>query len=144
MSNSTKSFSYEFEMTSPSDPYTQLAFQLGRSTQSVTLSNVKLINITETETEIDKIFTKASNESNMRVNILQSSFVNVNFTATENGETELMLYSMTGSLIASAKLQTFAGKNYSHTFEQGNLPFGSYIVSMNYNGNKETQKIIVR
>jgi len=142
LTTETKSFSYEFEMTASSDPNTQLAFQIGKSTQSVTLSNVKLINTTETG--IDKIFVKTSNESNLRVNILPNSTVNVNFTATENGETELRLYSLTGSLITSAKLQTLAGNNYSHTFDRVNLPIGSYIVLMNSNGNKETQKVIVR
>jgi|GEM_PF-4067492 len=142
LTTETKSFSFDFEMTSSSDPNTQLAFQLGRSTQSVTLSNVKLINITETG--IGELSSKASNKSNLRVNVLPNSTVNVNFTATENGETELMLYNLTGSLVASAKLYTFAGKNYSQTFDQRNLPSGSYIVWMNSNGKREVQKVIVR
>jgi len=56
--------------------------------------------------------------SKLHVNVLSNADVNVNFTAIGNGETELRLYSLTGTLIASANLQTVAGKNYSYTFNQ--------------------------
>jgi uncharacterized repeat protein (TIGR02543 family) len=43
LTNQTQSFSFEFEMTHPSDPNAQLAFNVGQSTQNVILSNIKLI-----------------------------------------------------------------------------------------------------
>ena len=87
---------------------------------------------------------KISDEtSKLHVNILSGSDVNVNFTATGNGETELRLYNLTGSLIASTNLQTITGKNYSYTFNQGKLPSGVYVVQMNSNGNLEQTKVII-
>jgi len=79
----------------------------------------------------------------LHVNVLSGSDVNVNFTATGNGETELRLYNLTGSLIASTNLQTITGKNYSYTFNQGKLPSGVYVVQMNSNGNLEQTKVII-
>ena len=80
----------------------------------------------------------------MYVNILPNSGVNVNFTATGNGEIQLRLYNMEGILIASDKLQTVAGENYSHTFSQGKLPSGCYVVWMQSNdGSVEQAKVII-
>ena len=81
--------------------------------------------------------------SELHVNVLSSSDVNVNFTAIKSGETELGLYNLIGSLIASAKSQTVAGKNYSHTFNQGKLPSGVYIVWMHGNGDVRQAKVVV-
>ena len=69
--------------------------------------------------------------------------VNVNFTATGNGKTELKLYSVVGNLIASEKLQTVAGKDYSYTFNQGELPRGFYVVWMNNNGSIKQVKVVI-
>ena len=77
------------------------------------------------------------------VTVLPNSGVNVNFIATENGETELKLYSLTGGLIASTELQTIDGKNYSHTFNQGKLPIGFYMVWMHSNGSIEQAKVVI-
>ena len=76
-------------------------------------------------------------------NVMSNSEVNVNFTATENGETELRLYSVTGILISSDKLQTVAGEDYSYTFNQGKLSSGFYIVWMRNNGSVEQTKIVI-
>jgi len=84
------------------------------------------------------IYALTANDSpELYVNVLPNSDVNVNFVATGNGETELRLYSMEGSFIASDKLQTVAGKNYSYTFNQGKLPNGVYIVRMSCDGSRE-------
>jgi len=149
LTSTEQTFTLEFEMTNPSDPNTQLAFNIGGTgngaTQNVTISDVKLIYITpDSETTgNDKISAEVSTESDLRVNVLPNSAVNVNFTAANDGETELRLYSLSGSLIASNKLYTFAGKNYSHTFDQGKLPGGFYVVWMNSNGNVEQTKVVV-
>ena len=76
-------------------------------------------------------------------NVMSNSGVNVNFIATGNGETELRLYSVTGILIASDKLQTVAGQDYSYTFNQGKLPGGFYIVWMRNNGSVQQTKVVI-
>ena len=80
---------------------------------------------------------ETSNTNTLYVNVLSNSGIEVNFTATGSGETELRLYSLTGSLVASARLQTVAGRDCSHTFDRGKLPSGFYVVWMHCNGSLE-------
>jgi len=91
-------------------------------------------------TGINKLSDEATK---LNVNVLSNSDLNVNFTAKENGETELRLYSLTGALVASANLQTVAGKNYSYVFNQGKLPTGVYAVWMHSSGYTEETKVII-
>jgi len=81
--------------------------------------------------------------SNLHVNVLSNSDLNVNFTAISSGEVELRLYSLTGALAASANLQTVAGRYYSYTFNRGKLPSGVYAVWMHGNGYVEQAKVII-
>ncbi len=138
-----KSFVFEFEMTAESDINAQLAFNVGHSTQTVSISNVQLVYIAQF-TDLTAVSEIASEtDSQLRVSVLPNSSVNVNFTATSGGETELRLYSLSGRLIASDRLYTFAGKSYSHTFDRGKLPGGVYVVWLNRNGNVEQAKVVV-
>lgn len=144
LTTETESFIFEFEMTAGSDANAQLAFNVGHSTQSVNISNVQLVYIAEFTpvgtTEIPEIQAEADQ---LRVNLLPNSAVNVNFTAAAGGETGLKLYSLNGNLVASTKLQTFAGQNYSHTFNREKLPEGIYIVSMHSNGSVKQAKVVI-
>jgi len=81
--------------------------------------------------------------SNLYVNVLSNSNLNVNFTAIRDGEVNLRLYSLTGALAASANLQTVVGKNYSYTFNPEKLPSGVYAVWMHGNGYVEQAKVII-
>ena len=144
LAETSQSFMIEFDMA-VSDPGIQLAFNLGikgggQSAPSITLSKVKLLSEGESSgMGIKKISTKTSN---LRI-YAQNSAVNVNFTATGSGKTELKLYSAIGSLIASTQLQTVAGQNYTYTFNQGNLSSGVYLVLMNGNGIIERAKVVM-
>jgi uncharacterized repeat protein (TIGR02543 family) len=131
-------FTFDFEMTNPSDANTQLAFNLGTSTAGVILSNVELISLSTTGT--DKI---SSKEANLHVTTLPDSAVKVNFTATGSSKTDLMLYGINGNLVASAKVQAIAGENCSYTFDRRKLPSGFYIVQARSNGGIEQAKVVV-
>ncbi len=131
-------FTFDFDMTNPSDPNTQLAFNLGASTVGVTISDVRLTS--SSTTGIDKI---SSKKSNLCVNILPNSAVKVNFTATGNGKTDLRLYHINGHLVASANIQTITGENCSFTFDGEKLPSGFYIVQACSNGSTEQAKVII-
>ncbi len=138
-----ETYTLEFEMTEPSDPNVQLAFNFGGgSMQSVTISDVSLIYTSNDEGTVEIPIILADANTNLRVNVLPNSAINVNFTATNSGETEIRLYSLNGSLLAQDKLNTLEGKNYSHTFEQG-FSGGFYVVWMNSNGKVERAKVIV-
>jgi len=139
-----KTFMFEFEMTDPSDINAQLAFNVGHSTIRVNISDVQLVYIAKFTESGDPTETSGiSSGTNLRVNVLPNSTVNVTFTAQGTGETELKLYSLNGNLLASTKLQTFAGKSYSYTFNQGKLPGGLYIVWMRGNGGVEQAKVLM-
>ena len=139
LTTTPQSFMIEFEMPYINDATSQLAFNLGESLETVILSDVKLIYIAQM-TGISQI---SNSKSNLRVSVLNAA-VNVNFTAIGSGKTELRLYSATGSLIASTQLQTVAGKNYSHTFNQGNLPSGFYVVWLDSKGIIDRAKVILK
>jgi len=81
------------------------------------------------------------NKPNMRVTANRSA-INVRFNAANSGETTLKLINLKGNVIATAKMKTTAGKNYSHSFKQKNLPNGFYLVRMQ-NGNVIDQKRVV-
>ncbi len=147
LTTESRKFSFEFEMTNESDINAQLAFNVGHSMQSVNISDMQLIYIAEFTdpgefTGTAKI--SADPDTRMHVHVLPNSTVSVNFTAQDSGENELELYSLNGNLVASTKLHTFAGKNYSHTFNHGKLPEGLYIVWMRSNGSVEQAKVLIR
>jgi hypothetical protein len=137
-----QAFMVEFVMP-VTDPSVQLSFNVGQSMEKVTIGNVRLLEV-ECASGVNAIKeVSAVAASNLRVNA-ENSAVNVNFTAIGNGATELRLYSVTGVLIESAKMQTVSGENYSHTFKQKNLTSGFYVVSMDSNGNTERAKVVLK
>ncbi|MCL2689315.1 MAG: endo-1,4-beta-xylanase [Chitinispirillia bacterium] len=71
--------------------------------------------------------------SNMRVTANRSA-INVRFNAANSGETVIKLFNLKGDVIQTVKVNTVAGKNYSHSFKQKRLPNGFYVVRMQ-NGN---------
>ncbi len=138
-----QTFSYEFEMTSPSDNNARVAFNFGNATPDIFISNVSLNYLGDSGGSVEIPVIRADADADLRVNVLPNSTVNVNFTATGSGETELRIYSLNGTLVASDKLYTSAGKNYSHTFDRQKLPGGFYVVWLNDNGNVEQAKVVV-
>ncbi len=146
LTTAQQAFMIEFEMTNPSDPATQLSFNVGGTgaTHNVTISNVNLFCLASTPTLVPEVAVEPLEaESDLHVIVLPNSAINVSFTATESGETELRLYSLNGTLLTSANIQTIAGQSYSHTFDQEKLSGGFYIVWKNSNGSIEHAKIVI-
>ena len=105
--------------------------------------NASYLTFYQEDQPITSINAPSVETSKMYVNVLSNSDLNVNFTAVKDGEVELRLYCLTGALVASANLQTVAGKNYSYTFNQRKLPSGVYAVWMHGNGSIEQTKVII-
>ncbi len=141
----TQKITHEFEMTYPSDAGIQLSFNTGLAQQgnnaapTLYLKNASLIYL-GFPSGINEVSEKTSN---LRASV-ENAAVNVNFTATRSGATELKLYSVTGTLVESAQMQTVAGENYSYTFSQGYLPTGFYVVWVNCDGSVERAKVLMK
>jgi len=138
LTTTEQNFTLEFKMNEPSDANTQLSFNVGGDqTQSVTISNVKLI--VRADAGISDI---ATDEFKIRPTVL-GNVVNVNFTAAGN-ETELRLYDLIGNLITSEQLQTIASGSYSEFLNHGKLSSGVYIVWMRSGAIVKQAKVIVK
>ncbi|MCL2688746.1 MAG: glycoside hydrolase family 11 protein [Chitinispirillia bacterium] len=142
LTTTSHDFSMPFTMTAASDPNAQLAFHLGGSTNNVIISNVSLRQTTSTNICLKTPTRTINNRSAMSVSA-RSSAVNVNFSAVNSGETTLRLYNLKGDVISSARINTTAGRNYSHSFNQKNLPNGFYMVRMNNGNAVEQARVIV-
>jgi len=139
-----KSFTYEFEMTKPTDENGRIAFNLGGATPNVSISNVKLVYIAGTTAIIgNKNVSASQRSSNLRATTLSNRGINVTFSGREDGVATIKLYGLKGNLISTAKLQTTTGRNYSHTFNTGKLPNGFYVVGMYGNGKVEQTRVVV-
>jgi len=141
-----QTFTIEFEMTEPTDLSAQLTFNLGGAgaTQNVTISDVKLIYLASDGNSIclRNPARTANGRTAMRVTA-RSSVVNVSFKAVNSGTASLKLFNLKGDVISSTKIRTTAGRNYSHTFNQKNLPNGFYIVRMQSGNVIEQSRVIV-
>jgi uncharacterized repeat protein (TIGR02543 family) len=146
-----QAFALEFDMTAPSDQNAQLSFNVGGGeTQSVTISNVKLIYIASgggiTSSIRDNKTVSAARintAGGLRASVSKSA-LSVNFSAKSSGGAVLRLYSLKGDVLSSANIKTIAGMDYSHTFDVKNLPNGFYIVGLyDSNGGRERARVVI-
>jgi len=142
LTSTRQTFEHTFTMTNPSDENGRVSFNIGGATQNVQISNVSLKQSSgQTKICLKNPIRTATGKSAMQVTA-KSSAVSVNFNAVNSGETVLRLYSLKGDVISTAKVKTAAGKSYSHTFNQKNLPNGFYVVKMQ-NGNVVEQSRVI-
>jgi len=144
LTTSDKEYEMVFTMDAASDTSAQFALNMGQSTANVTISNVKLVSVAaEPSSVAGRRITQANvNKSSLRVTADKSA-INVKFTGQDNGVATIKLYGLKGNLISTAKLQTAAGRSYSHTFNTGKLPRGFYVVGMYGNGKIEHTRVVV-
>ena len=141
LTTTMETFTYEFEMTADDFPNGRLGFDFGNATPAVTIGNVSLV-LQATVSISDKNIPQPNvKKSSLKVTAKKAA-ISVRFKAKGNGTAELRLYGLKGNLVAKAKLQTAAGKNYAHTFNTGKLPNGFYVVSVHSNGSVERSKAI--
>jgi uncharacterized repeat protein (TIGR02543 family) len=139
LTTASQAVTLEFKMTSASNTNAQLAFNMGQSTGSVILSNVKLIRIANlgnsTGIASDRRLTSPSVKPTLRAS-QSASGVKVSFKASETGTATLRLYNIKGDVLSTAGLQTVSGKSYTQTLNPsaGKLPGGFYIVGLQRNG----------
>ncbi|MDR2592643.1 MAG: T9SS type A sorting domain-containing protein [Chitinispirillales bacterium] len=95
-------------------------------------------------TPVDYVPT-ATAKSNMglKVTAISKSALNVSFNAKNSGAVAINLYSLKGNLISSAKIQTVAGANYSHSFNASKMPTGFYLVKVSGSGFAEQARVVV-
>ncbi|MDR0307586.1 MAG: glycoside hydrolase family 11 protein [Chitinispirillales bacterium] len=146
LTTADQTYTHEFKMEADSDPATQFAFNMGQSTDNVTISNVRLIYILNLTTNIyqNNLAPAAKSISGLRVRAQSGSAVNVNFTAAGSGEAVLKLYSLKGDCVSTTRMQTVAGKNYTYAFNQKKLSNGFYIVKLNSGGKVERSRVMVQ
>jgi len=151
LTTASQTVTLEFTMTYPSNTGGQLAFNLGQSTGSVTLSNVKLVRIAKlgnsTAIAADRRVTSASSAKPTLRAAQSSSGVKVSFKASESGAATLRLYSLKGDVLSTVNLQTVSGKNYTHTLRPtvGKLPGGFYMVGLQRSGGAvERMSVLVK
>jgi endo-1,4-beta-xylanase len=138
-------FTYDFEMTGPTDENARIAFNFGNATPNVNIRNVSLVYATDapgTGVSQRNRPTAAGKFLSLRA-AAQGSSVNVNFRAPASGEAALKLYTLKGDVISTAKVRTVAGGNYSHTFSPGKLPNGFYVVGLRSGGSVEQARVII-
>ena len=135
-------FTYNFEMTDPTDENARIAFNFGGATPNVNIKNVSLVYITGSTAVNHRKLPAAGKVSSLRATA-QNSAVNVNFRAPAGGETVLKLYTLKGDVISTARMRTVSGESYSHTFTAGKLPNGFYIVSVRNGGTAEQARVIM-
>jgi len=153
LTTASQTVTLEFKMTYASNANGQLAFNMGQSTGSVTLSNVKLVRITSvsggspTGIASDRRVTSAASVRPAIRAVQSPSGVKVSFKASESGAATLRLYSMKGDVVSSARLQTVSGNSYSRVLRPiaGKLPGGLYMVGLQRRGGAmERVSVIVR
>jgi len=143
LTTSNKEYEMVFKMDSTSDPAAQFAFNMGQSTDNVTISNVKLVYTSSTTGVSHRSLSPAAGKNSSLRATARSASVNVNFRASSSGEAALKLYSLKGDVISTARMQTVSGRNYSHTFNPGKLPNGFYVVGLQNGGAAEQTRVVI-
>jgi uncharacterized repeat protein (TIGR02543 family) len=146
-----QTFTYDFEMTDPTDENGRIAFNFGGATPNVNIRNVKLNFSTGTTDPppVDPPLSvslknpSAAVKTGARATAMPNSAVNVTFTASNSGETTLKLYTLKGDVVSTARVRTVAGRSYSHTFSPGKLPNGFYVVGLHGNGTVEQTRVVI-
>jgi len=142
LTTSNADYEMVFTMSAASDPAAQFAFNVGQTTDNVTISNVKLVYAVTSSIGDMKIPQANVKKSSLRVTAKKSA-INVKFKAKSIGTTELRLYGLKGNLVSKTNLQTVSGKSYSHTFDAGKIPNGFYVVSVQSNGSIDRSKVVM-
>jgi predicted secreted protein len=142
LTTQSQTFTYDFTMEKASDENGRIGFNLGQSTGSVTISNVKLNYASSTGIAARRAAPAVKSAANLTLTA-SGSALSVNFSAKNSGKAAIDLYSLKGDLISSATVQAAAGANLSHTFNTAKLPTGVYVVKVSGNGYAEQAKATV-
>ncbi|MDR0307585.1 MAG: carbohydrate binding domain-containing protein [Chitinispirillales bacterium] len=143
LTTAMQEFSFDFEMTEDDDLVSRLGFNVGHSTENVTIRNVSVMLKQGTSIKPQSISQTATKGTSLRVSAKKSG-ISVKFKAKTSGSTSLRLYGLRGELAAKTELNTVAGKSYSHTFSGVKISNGFYIVRMHSSGKVEQSKVIMR
>jgi len=120
-----KKFEYVFTMKQSTDSNCQISFNVGASTESVTIDNVSVKLFVPTA-----ISAKSKNKKCLPENIIcNRSNMKVSFLAPWN-HASLKLFDLNGKLVKSISVKTRAGEIYSQVHSLTNLSSGDYIVKI--------------
>jgi uncharacterized repeat protein (TIGR02543 family) len=136
------SVSFQFDMDSTDDLAARICFNIGNSSENVTIGNVKVILVDpDGGTSVYRLTQSATaKKSHLRV-AARKSAITVKFKAQNTGVAEIRLYGLKGGLVAKTALQTVKGKSYAHVFNAKSLPKGLYLVALQSNGNVMRSKV---
>ena len=146
LTTAAQPFTYTFTMDAASDPNVQFAFNLGGTGMSgtgVILSNVTLTQSTGTNISL-KNSSAQINKQGLNAALTPNGRINVAFRASVSGTTTINLYNLKGGLIASEKIRTVSGTNYSHALSTGKLSNGIYVVDVQGgDGRVEQARVVI-
>ena len=143
LTSTRQTFTHTFTMSRPSDENGRVSFNIGGATPNVQISNVRLVQVSPSTSIGNKNVSISQRHSSLRATAVSNNAINVAFRSSHSGVTAVKLYNLKGGLIASEKIQTVAGTNYSHTFNPGKLPTGFYLVGIYNNGRVEQTRVVV-
>jgi len=152
LTTAKQTFEYEFKMTEPDDNEARIGFNIGQSTQSITISNVSVKFKADDPddpddpdtTDLTSVRRVAAYGKNVGMKVTAAkSALSVKFKARSTGAAELRLYNIKGKLLQKAKLPTVAGSAYTHAFNAAKLPNGFYIVGLRDGGSTEHARVFV-
>lgn len=72
-----------------------------------------------------------------------NTFTNIEYTLTNEGQTTLIIYDLSGKLIKAENLGLQARGQYTYRWESNDLPAGNYQYTINVNGTPHSKKAIL-
>jgi len=142
LTTTAQTYTLEFEMKNPSDPIAQLAFNLGGSTQNVTISNVQLVHIAElTPTKVTLTLNSQGGSAVTPIEVNPGTAIGTLPTPTRTGytfggwfsaQTGGTQYTATSTLSANATAYArWTATSYTITYDSNGgsaVPNGTYTI----------------
>ena len=138
LTTNAQDHTFEFTMNAATDPSAQLAFHLGATTANVTISNVRLFDITTTST-CDGFIAPSVQMRNSAVPsvMVRSNMLTVGASPETN--VQIRIVNLSGKTVVSINTQGGTTHSLSH------IPAGTYIVEVGKMGGAVVrQRVLVR
>lgn len=138
LTTTEQDFEFLFEMTSETDTDAQFAFNLGQATGTVEISDVKLVNTTDTPTTIHGPKTLKPHSPSPSMH-LQGRTLKIQ--SDDHSLLQIRVVDATGKVRANFRLTEPA---QAESFSLANIPAGLYFVDIAGTGIKQTQSIVLQ
>ncbi|MFP4164826.1 MAG: family 43 glycosylhydrolase [Chitinispirillaceae bacterium] len=126
LTDAKQTFSFRFTMEHPTDVNGRLGFNMGASTEAVTIDNVS-VKIAESTSALPTNMSVPL--SSVRVNA-DNSVIKVQFRAHGSETVSLNIYDLKGNVIRSRSLRTSPGQICNRSFDLAGISNGYYMVKL--------------